>query len=42
MEIPNKPELRETAISHLPGINFKEFMKLCKKMNNMTIFFFVN
>ena len=42
MEIPNKPELRKTAINHLPGINFKEFMKLCKKMNNKDIFFFLS
>ena len=30
MKIPNKQELQQIAFNHLSGIDFKEFMNLCK------------
>ena len=30
MKIPNKRELQQIALNHLPNIDFKDFMKLYK------------
>ena len=42
MKIPNKRELQQTASNHLPGIDFKDFMKLDKKYTKKTYLFIVN
>ena len=33
MKIPNKRELQQIALNHSSDIYFKDFIKICKKMN---------
>ena len=40
MKIPNKRELQQIVLNHSSDINFKNFMKIYKKMYCTTIFFF--
>ena len=40
MKIPNKRELQQTELNHSSDIDFKDFMKIKKKKNSRTIFFF--
>ena len=40
MEIPNKRELQQIALNHSSDINFKDFIKIYKKMHCRTILFF--
>ena len=40
MKIPNKRELQQISANHSSDIDFKDFMKICKKMYCKTIFFF--
>ena len=40
MKIPNKRELQQIALNHSSDIDFKDFMKVYKKMHYRTIFFF--
>ena len=40
MKIPNKRELQQIAVNHSSDIDFKDFMKVNKKMHSRTIFFF--
>ena len=39
MKIPNKRELQQIATNHSSDIDFKDFMKIYKKMYCRTIFF---
>ena len=39
-KIPNKRELRLIALNHSSDIDFKDFIKIYKKMYCRTIFFF--
>ena len=40
IKIPNKRELRQIALNHSLDIDFKDFIKIYKKMHCRTIFFF--
>ena len=40
IKIPNKKELRQIALNHSSGIDFKDFIRVYKKMYCRTIFFF--
>ena len=40
MKIPKKRELQEVALNHSSDIDFKDFIKIYKKMNCRTISFF--
>ena len=40
MKIPNKIELQQIALNHSSDIDFKDFIKIYKKMHCRTIFFF--
>ena len=40
IKIPNKRELQQTALNHSSDIDFKDFMKIFKKIHYRTIFFF--
>ena len=40
MKISNKRELQQISANHSSDIDFKDFMKICKKMYCKTIFFF--
>ena len=40
IKIPNKRELQQIELSHSRGIDFKDFMKIYKKIQWPTIFFF--
>ena len=31
MKIPNKREIQQAALNHSSDINFKDFIKICKK-----------
>ena len=42
MKTPNKRELQQIPSSHLPEINFKDFMKLYKDYTKELYSFFVN
>ena len=42
MEIPNKRELRRIALNHSLDIDFKDFMKICKKYTADPYSFLVN
>ena len=42
MKILNKGKLRQTALAHSSDIDFKDFVKIFKKMYCRTIFFLVN
>ena len=42
MKILNKGKLRQTALAHSSDIDFKDFVKIYKKMYCRTIFFLVN
>ena len=42
MEIPNKRELRQIALNHSLDIDFKDFMKICKKYTADPYSFLVN
>ena len=39
MKIPNKRELKETALNHSSDIDFKDFMKIYKKYTKEPYFF---
>ena len=38
--IPNKREIQQIALNHSPDIDFKDFIKIKKKMHCRTKFFF--
>ena len=40
MKIPNKTELQQIALNHSSDTDFKDFMKIFKKIHSRTIFFF--
>ena len=40
MKIPNKRELRQIPLNHSSDIDFKDFMKIYKKIHYRTIFIF--
>ena len=40
MKIPNKRELQQIALNHSSYIEFKDFIKIYKKLHGRTIFFF--
>ena len=40
MKIPNKRELQQIAVNHSSDIDFKDIIKICKKMYCRTILFF--
>ena len=40
MKIPNKRELQQSALNHSSDIDFKDFIKVYKKMHCRTIIFF--
>ena len=42
MKIPNKRELQQIASNHLPGTEFKNFMKLYKDYTKEKVLFLVN
>ena len=42
MKIPNKRELQQTALNHSSDIDFKDFMKICKKCTAKPYSFLVN
>ena len=42
MKIPNKRELQQIAINHSSDINFKDFLKICKKCTAEPFSFLVN
>ena len=42
MEIPNKRELQQTALNHSFHINFKDFIKIYKKVTAEPYSFLVN
>ena len=42
MKIPNKRELQQIALNHSSDIDFKDFMKLCKKCSTEPYSFLVN
>ena len=42
MTIINKRELQQIAVSHLSGIDFKDFIKIYKKCTNTPFSFLVN
>ena len=42
MKIPNKRELQQTALNHLPDIEFKDVMKLYKDYTTEPFLFLVN
>ena len=42
MEIPSKRELKQIASNHLPGINFKNLMKIYKDYTKEWYSFLVN
>ena len=42
MKIPNKRELKQTALNHSSDINFKDFMKIYKKFTAEPYSFLVN
>ena len=41
-KIPNKRELQQTALNHSSDIDFKDFMKICKKYTAEPYSFLVN
>ena len=42
MRIPNKRELQQIALNHSSDIDFKDFIKICKKSTAETYSFVVN
>ena len=42
LKIPNKRKFQEIASNHLPDIEVRDFMKLCKDYTNETFSFLVN
>ena len=42
MKIPNKRELQQIALNHSSDIDFREFMKICKKCTAEPYSFLVN
>ena len=40
MKIPNKRELQQIALNHSSNIDFKDFIKIYKKIYCITIFLF--
>ena len=42
MKIPNKRELRQTALNHSSDIDFKDFMNIYKKYTKESYSFLVN
>ena len=42
MKIPNKREIQQIASNHLPGIDFKDFMKFYKDYSKEPYLFLVN
>ena len=42
MKIPNKRELQQIALNHSSDIDFKDFMKICKKCTAEPYSFLVN
>ena len=42
MKIPNKRELQQIALNHLSDIDFKDFIKICKKCIAEPYSFLVN
>ena len=42
MKIPNKRELRQIALNHSSGIDFKDFLKIYKKCTDAPYSFLVN
>ena len=42
MKIPNKRELQQSALNRLSDIDFKDFMKICKKCTAEPFSFLVN
>ena len=42
MKIPNKGELQQIEINHSSDIDFKDFMKICKKCTAKKYSFWVN
>ena len=40
MKISNKTELQQIALNHSSDIDFKDFMKSCRKCKYKTVFFF--
>ena len=42
MKIPNKRELQQIALNHSSDIDFKDFMKICKKYSEEPYPFLVN
>ena len=42
MKIPNKRKLQQIALSHLSDIDFKGFIKICKKYTVEPYSFLVN
>ena len=42
MKIPNKRELQQIATNHSSDIEFKDFIKICKKCTARLYFFLVN
>ena len=41
-KIPSKTELRQIALNHSSDIDFKDFMKICKKCTAESFFFLVD
>ena len=42
IKIPNKRELQQIALNHSSDIDFKDFIKICKKCTPETYYFLVN
>ena len=42
MKIPNKRELQQIALNHSSDIEFKDFIKICKKYSAQTCSFLVS
>ena len=42
MKVPNKRDLQQIALNHSSGIDFKDFMKICKKCTKEPYSFLVN
>ena len=42
MRIPNKRELQQITLNHLSNIDFKDFIKACKKCTDKPYSFLVN
>ena len=42
MKIPHKTELQQITLNHSSDIDFKDFIKICKKYTGEPYYFFVN